>query len=98
MKVAFIGLGAMGRGMSARLIQAGHAVAGFDVAPAACAALTKAGGRAAANVAEACRDAEALVVMVFNAEQTEAVLFGAKGALETLPQGCLLYTSDAADE
>jgi len=33
MNIAFVGLGAMGRGMSRRLIGAGHAVAGHDVVP-----------------------------------------------------------------
>ena len=67
MKIAFIGLGAMGRGMSKRLIGAGHEVLGHDVVPAATEALVKAGGRAAANAGEACRGADALIVMVFNA-------------------------------
>lgn len=93
MKVAFIGLGAMGRGMSARLVQVGHAVTGHDVVPAAVEALVKAGGRAAANTAEACRGAEALVVMVFNAAQAEAVLFGPNGAAETLPEGAVVIMS-----
>ncbi len=93
MNVAFIGLGAMGRGMSRRLIGAGHAVSGYDVVSEACAALAQAGGRAAANAAEACRGAEALIVMVFNADQAEAVLFGAHGALETLPRGAVVIMS-----
>jgi 3-hydroxyisobutyrate dehydrogenase len=93
MKVAFVGLGAMGRGMSQRLIGAGHEVVGHDVVPAAVDTLAKAGGRAAANAAEACRGAEALVVMVFNAEQAEQVLFGARGAAETLPKGALVIMS-----
>lgn len=93
MKVAFIGLGAMGRGMSRRLLGAGHAVAGHDVVPAACEALVQAGGRAAANAAEACRGADALIVMVFNAEQAEQVLFGANGAGETLPKGAVVVMS-----
>jgi len=93
MKLAFIGLGAMGRSMSARLIGAGHAVSGYDVVPEACAALAKAGGRAAANAADACRGADALIVMVFNAEQVEAALFGPNGAAETLPKGALVIMS-----
>lgn len=90
MNVAFVGLGAMGRGMSRRLLGAGHAVAGHDMVPAAGAALAEAGGRAAANAAEACRGAGALIVMVFNAEQAEQVLFGANGAAETLPEGAVV--------
>ena len=93
MNVAFIGLGAMGRGMSRRLIGAGHAVAGHDIGPDACAALVAAGGRSAANAAEACREAGALIVMVFNAEQAEQVLFGAHGACETLPKGAVVIMS-----
>lgn len=93
MKIAFVGLGAMGRGMSARLVRAGHDVVGYDVVPAATAALAKAGGRGAANQAEACCGADALVVMVFNAEQVEAVLFGTGGAAETLPPGAVVIMS-----
>jgi 3-hydroxyisobutyrate dehydrogenase len=93
MNVAFIGLGAMGRGMSKRLIEAGHAVVGHDIVPAARDALAKAGGRAAADAAAACRGAEALIVMVFNAEQVEAVLFGPSGAAETLPKGAVVIMS-----
>ena len=93
MKIAFVGLGAMGRGMSKRLVGAGHDVLGYDIVPAAVDALVKAGGRAATNAAEACRGAEALVVMVFNAEQVEQVLFGANGAAATLPKGALVIMS-----
>lgn len=93
MKVAFVGLGAMGRGMSQRLLAAGHAVAGHDVVPARSEMLAAAGGRAAAHAAEACRGAEALIVMVFNADQAEHVLFGANGACETLPKGAVVIMS-----
>jgi 3-hydroxyisobutyrate dehydrogenase len=93
MKVAFIGLGAMGRGMSKRLIQAGHEVVGHDIVAAAREALVRSGGRAAANAAEACRGAEALIVMVFNAEQVDEVLFGKGGAAETLPKGAVVIMS-----
>jgi putative dehydrogenase len=93
MRVAFIGLGAMGSGMSKRLVHAGHEVVGYDIIADACAALAKDGGRAAAHAAEACRDAEALIVMVFNAEQVEQVLFGTNGGVETLPTGAVVIMS-----
>jgi putative dehydrogenase len=93
MEIAFVGLGAMGRGMSARLVGAGHAVTGFDVVPAAVEARAKAGGRAATSPAEACRGADALVVMVFDAQQTEAVLFGDDGAAKTLRKGAVAIVS-----
>jgi len=92
-KVGFIGLGAMGTGMALRLVGAGLTVAGYDVRADAAQALGRAGGRAAASPADAARDADALVVMVVNADQTDAVLFGKDGAVETLPKGALVMVS-----
>ncbi len=92
MKVAFAGLGAMGRGMAARLIGAGHALSGYDPAPAAADWLAGQGARAAATVAEACAGAEALVVMVVNAAQLEQVLFGEQSADGALPRGALVLS------
>ena len=45
MRIGFIGLGAMGAPMAARLVAAGHAVHGFDVRPAAVEALVAQGAR-----------------------------------------------------
>lgn len=77
--VAVIGLGSMGLGMAASLIRAGFAVRGFDPDPAAAGRFAAAGGRAAASPAEAAREAGVVVAVVVNADQTEAVLFGADG-------------------
>ena len=79
MRIGFIGLGAMGAPMAARLVVAGHAVRGFDVRAAAVEALVDAGGQCAATAAEAARGAELLWLMVVNGEQAEAVLFGDDG-------------------
>lgn len=84
--VGFIGLGSMGLPMAKNLLDAGFAVRGFDLRPAAGAALAEAGGVAAASVAEAARDADALVLMVVNAAQAESALFDA-GGLAALPPG-----------
>ncbi len=84
--VGFVGLGSMGLPMAKNLLTAGFAVRGFDLRPAAGAALAEAGGTAAASVADAASDADALVLMVVNAEQAESALFGA-GGLEALPPG-----------
>ena len=45
MRIAFIGLGAMGLPMAIRLIQAGHAVTGFDLNTRNRAAFEAAGGQ-----------------------------------------------------
>jgi L-threonate 2-dehydrogenase len=85
--VGFIGLGAMGMGMAKRLVAAGFDVAGTDVRGEAVAALATAGGRGAASPAEAASGAAVLFVMVVNAAQAEAVLFGENGAVGALPRG-----------
>jgi len=96
MTIGFIGLGAMGRGMASALLAAGHQVTGFDINSAALDWLESKGGRRAASPAAACDGAEAAVLMVVNAEQARAVLFGeagGAGAVEGLPGGALVLSS-----
>ena len=94
MRVGFVGLGAMGLPMARRLIGAGHAVAGYDLKAEALDALAESGGRRAQSVEDAGRDAGALVLMVVNAAQAEAVLADdvlratAPGALVLLMSTC----------
>lgn len=90
MKVAFAGLGAMGRGMAGMLLQAGHEVTGFDLSDAALAWLEGRGGHRATTVAQACTGADALVIMVVNAAQARTVLFGQEGAQDALRPGALV--------
>ncbi|MCC6168879.1 MAG: NAD-binding protein [Caldilineaceae bacterium] len=89
-QVGFIGLGAMGRGMAISLLRAGLPVRGYDINPAAVQALVAAGGQAADSAAAAAQDADVLALMVLNAEQAEAVLFGAGGAAGVLRPGSLV--------
>ncbi|SEA12268.1 NAD(P)-dependent oxidoreductase [Rubrimonas cliftonensis] len=89
MNVAFVGLGAMGRGMAGNLLKSQHRVTGFDVAAQALDWLEGQGGARAGSVAEACADAEALVVMVVDAAQLDAVMAEAGPAL---PKGALVIS------
>jgi 3-hydroxyisobutyrate dehydrogenase len=63
-RIAFIGLGAMGAGMSANLAKAQHRVAAFDLSAAALAAAADAGCTPCASAAEAVREAEAVITML----------------------------------
>lgn len=85
--IGFIGLGAMGDGMSKSLIKAGFRVRGHDVDEAAVARLVQAGGTAASHAADAAADADLLIVCVFRASQAEHVLYGENGAVGALPRG-----------
>jgi putative dehydrogenase len=75
MKAAVIGLGSMGFGMATSLKRGGFAVTGYDINPDSVARFEAAAGYRAASAAEATREADIVVTVVVNADQTEAVLF-----------------------
>lgn len=81
-RVGFIGLGAMGWPMAARLVEAGYDVAAADaVAGRAEAFARDVGGVACASAADAARDAAFVVTMLPTSRQVEAVLAEASPAL-----------------
>jgi L-threonate 2-dehydrogenase len=87
--LAFIGLGAMGRPMARNLLTAANAVRGFDLNPAALSELASHGGIPCQTAAIAAEGADALLLMVVNADQAEQVLF-ADGAALSLGHGKLV--------
>jgi 3-hydroxyisobutyrate dehydrogenase len=96
MNVAFVGLGAMGSAMAEGLVKKQFRVTGFDMRSEAVAKLVAAGGHGAASAAEAARDADALVLMVVNAEQAEAVLFDAKALDALKPDATVIVMATCA--
>ncbi|MBS1164523.1 MAG: putative oxidoreductase [Proteobacteria bacterium] len=94
---AVIGLGSMGLGMALSLLREGIAVTGCDVVAASVAKLVEAGGKAAANPAEAARGADVVISVVVNAAQTEGVLFGEHGAAETMAPGAVFVSAATMD-
>ena len=92
-KVAVIGLGSMGLGMAQSLLRKGLSVSGADLNPAAVKTLGSQGGQGFGSAAEATRDADIAVVVVVNAAQTEAVLFGAAGAARNIRPGGVIISS-----
>ena len=86
---AVFGLGSMGYGMARSLLRAGIATHGFDVAPGQVARF-RADGGAPGEVAEVARRLDAVVVVVLNAAQTEAVLFGDGGVATMLRPGAVV--------
>ena len=89
-KTAVIGLGAMGMGMAQSAHAAGLQTVGMDINPAAMETLAAAGATVAETPAKAAAGADSLTVVVVNAAQTEAVLFGANGAADALPEGAVV--------
>lgn len=83
LKVAWIGLGAMGAPMATVTAQAGHAVTAFDMNPAALEAVAPLVA-SAASAREAVAGADAVVIMVATGPQLQAVLFGEAGIADSL--------------
>ena len=89
MKVAAVGLGSMGYGMATSMVRAGHEVHGFDVNADAVTRFLSDGG-APGSLAEVAGAVDAVVVVVLNAAQTEAVLFGESGVVAGLRPGAVV--------
>lgn len=95
--VAVIGLGSMGLGMARSLLREGHSVVGCDVSPTRVAELVEAGGRAATDPQDAAGGADVVVTVVVNGAQTEAVLFGPRGAAASLRPGGVVVSCATMD-
>lgn len=67
--VGMIGLGLMGSALSARLIDAGLPVIGFDIDAARCQALRASGGQPAASACELIAQCRTIVVALYDAAQ-----------------------------
>ncbi|WP_102106905.1 L-threonate dehydrogenase [Oceaniglobus roseus] len=88
-RVAVFGLGSMGYGMAQSVLRAGHVTHGFDIAEAQVARFRAEGGAEGA-AGEVAPQLDAVVVVVLNAAQTEAVLFGAAGIVARLRKGAVV--------
>ena len=87
--IAVFGLGAMGYGIASSILRAGHTTYGFDVVPAQMTRFQTEGGAVGAAT-EVAALLDAVVVVVLNAAQTEAVLFGENGIVPLLSAGSVV--------
>jgi 3-hydroxyisobutyrate dehydrogenase-like beta-hydroxyacid dehydrogenase len=92
MKVGFIGLGHMGAGMAANVLNAGHEVTVYNRTLAKAEPLIKRGAKAAAKIADACRG-DAVITMLANDEAVENVVLGRNGVVASLAAGALHISS-----
>src|SRR5579864_3649906 len=89
MKIAFIGLGRMGLGMARNLLRAGHTVAVFNRSREKAVALAADGARVASSLADACRDAEAVLTMLADERAVEEIVFGPDGIAAVMKKDCI---------
>ncbi len=90
MRVGFVGLGIMGRGMAANLLRAGHEVMVYNRTAGRAEALAAQGARVARTPAEVAAFAEITGVCVTDDAAVEDVLRGAGGLLEGLRRDHLI--------
>ncbi len=89
-KIAFLGLGAMGSRMAARLLAAGHEVTVWNRSAERAAPLVDQGARAAATPAEATKGAEVVLAMLRDDGASEAVWCDPEtGAAAGMAEGAL---------
>ena len=89
MRVAFLGLGIMGRSMAANLAKAGHEVTVWNRS----AGKEVEGARTAPSPADAARGVDVIWMCVSDTKAVESVLFGEQGAHESLTEGMIIADS-----
>ncbi len=93
--IAFIGLGNMGGPMAANLVEAGHRVAGYDLADAARAAARASGVAVAGSAAAAAAGADVVITMLPAGRHLVEAYEG--GLVAAAPRGALFVDSSTVD-
>jgi 3-hydroxyisobutyrate dehydrogenase-like beta-hydroxyacid dehydrogenase len=81
MRIAYLGLGVMGRGMVRNLLKADHKVTVWNRSPQPVAEFVELGATAADSPSAAAADADVIMYCLANDEAVEAVVFGPDGVL-----------------
>jgi len=89
MRIAFLGLGIMGRPMATRLVGAGNEVSVWNRT----ARQHVDGATTAVSPADAAKEAEVVWVCVADTSAVERVIFGDDGALQSLREGAIIVDS-----
>jgi 3-hydroxyisobutyrate dehydrogenase-like beta-hydroxyacid dehydrogenase len=89
MKVGFIGLGRMGRGMAHRILDGQHELAVYDVVKAQTDAFAAGGAHVATSVAEVCAGRNVVVTMLVEDAAVLDIALGPGGLCDSLPAGAI---------
>ena len=92
-----VGLGSMGMGAACSAVRNGVSTWGCDVRETARAAFAQAGGQSVVEPHELASHCDVVLLLVVNAEQTEAVLFGERGLAAALRPGSVVIASATVD-
>ena len=95
--IGWVGLGNMGRPMTANLVKAGHTVNGFDLVPEAVEAAAKSGVNPVNSIAEAVAGADIVFTMLPKGEHARTAYLEPDGVLANADQKTLLIDSSTID-
>ncbi|MGO1909077.1 3-hydroxyisobutyrate dehydrogenase [Brevibacterium sp. 239c] len=95
--IGWVGLGNMGRPMTANLVKAGHTVNGFDLVPEAVAAAAEHGVTAVGSIAEAVAGADIVFTMLPKGEHARTAYLEPNGVLANADRKTLLVDSSTID-
>lgn len=99
-RIAFVGLGNMGRGMAARLLEAGHRLHVYNRTSSHVTALVRLGARGYDSPKEACHGVDAVFSMVADDDASRAVWLAPQGILaaDLLPDAFAIECSTLSHE
>src|ERR1019366_898861 len=86
-RIAFVGLGIMGRPMARKLLKAGHRLVVYDLNPASVEELTAAGAARGASAQDAAARSDLIVTMLPDGPDVEKAILGPGGVLEGARRG-----------
>ena len=89
MNVGVIGLGTIGKPIALRILQAGFPVYVYDIRADPVAELRAAGAHACTSSAEVAAHSEVIISLVLDNAQTEDVVFGARGIVQSIKPSSL---------
>jgi len=92
MKVGFIGIGRMGRGIAGRILTGEHDLVVYNRTSGRTDELAQEGARVAASVAEACEGRDVVVTMVADDAALQEVALGERGIRDSLAKGAIHMT------
>jgi len=92
-----IGLGTMGYGAAISAQRRGFSSLGLDISPANIKRFTDTGGKVASDIASLAAECDAFLILVVNAAQTEAVLFGENGLVTHAKPGSVIIAAATVD-
>ncbi len=87
-RIGIIGVGLLGSAVATRLLQEKFEVKGYDTRPEQIKSLQAQGLIAAASIAEAAVEADAVFTILPSLESVEAAILGTGGLIESAPRNC----------